>query len=30
MGFWRFNRTAFPLMLVSIALCHFYVVWRFF
>jgi Na+/H+ antiporter NhaD/arsenite permease-like protein len=29
-GFWRFNRSAFPLMLVSIAICHAYVVWRFF
>jgi Na+/H+ antiporter NhaD/arsenite permease-like protein len=29
-GFWRFNAAAFPLMLVSIALCHAYVVWRFF
>ena len=29
-GFWRFNATAFPLMLVSIALCHVYVLWRFF
>jgi Na+/H+ antiporter NhaD/arsenite permease-like protein len=29
-GFWRFSLTAFPLMLLSIALCHVYVVWRFF
>jgi Na+/H+ antiporter NhaD/arsenite permease-like protein len=29
-GFWRFNLAAFPLMLVSIAICHAYVVWRFF
>ena len=29
-GFWRFNRAAFPLMLLEIALCHAYVVWRFF
>jgi Na+/H+ antiporter NhaD/arsenite permease-like protein len=29
-GFWRFNRGALPLMLVSIAICHVYVVWRFF
>ncbi|HXJ00437.1 MAG TPA: ArsB/NhaD family transporter [Micropepsaceae bacterium] len=29
-GFWRFNLAAFPLMLVSIVLCHVYVVWRFF
>jgi Na+/H+ antiporter NhaD/arsenite permease-like protein len=29
-GFWRFNAAAFPLMLVSIALCHVYVLWRFF
>jgi len=29
-GFWRFNMAAFPLMLVSITLCHVYVLWRFF
>jgi Na+/H+ antiporter NhaD/arsenite permease-like protein len=29
-GFWRFNRDAFPLMLVSIVLCHLYILWRFF
>jgi Na+/H+ antiporter NhaD/arsenite permease-like protein len=29
-GFWRFNLAAFPLMLLSIAICHVYVVWRFF
>jgi Na+/H+ antiporter NhaD/arsenite permease-like protein len=29
-GFWRFNLAAFPLMLVSIGICHVYVVWRFF
>jgi Na+/H+ antiporter NhaD/arsenite permease-like protein len=29
-GFWRFNRDAFPLMLVSIVLCHIYILWRFF
>ena len=30
MDFWRYNRLAFPLMLLSIVLCHLYVVWRFF
>ena len=30
MNFWRYNKLAFPLMLVSIVLCHIYVVWRFF
>jgi Na+/H+ antiporter NhaD/arsenite permease-like protein len=30
MDFWRYNKVAFPLMLVSIVLCHVYVVWRFF
>lgn len=30
MDFWRYNKLAFPLMLVSIVLCHIYVVWRFF
>lgn len=30
MDFWRYNKLAFPLMLLSIVLCHIYVVWRFF
>ena len=30
MPVWRYNKTAFPLMLLSIVLCHIYVVWRFF
>lgn len=30
MDVWRYNKLAFPLMLVSIVLCHIYVVWRFF
>lgn len=30
MAFWRYNRVAFPLMLATIALCHAYVLWRFF
>ncbi len=30
MNFWRYNKVAFPLMLLSIVLCHIYVVWRFF
>lgn len=30
MDLWRYNKLAFPLMLVSIVLCHIYVVWRFF
>jgi Na+/H+ antiporter NhaD/arsenite permease-like protein len=30
MNYWRYNRLAFPLMLLSIGLCHLYVVWRFF
>jgi Na+/H+ antiporter NhaD/arsenite permease-like protein len=30
MDFWRYNRLAFPLMLLSILLCHLYVAWRFF
>jgi Na+/H+ antiporter NhaD/arsenite permease-like protein len=30
MDFWRYTRIAFPLMLLSIVLCHLYVVWRFF
>lgn len=30
MDFWRYNRTAFPLMILTIILCHIYVVWRFF
>src|SRR5438105_4273499 len=30
MDFWRYNRVAFPLMLLSIFLCHIYVLWRFF
>ena len=29
-SFWRYNRTAFPLMLLQILICHAYVVWRFF
>jgi len=30
MDYWRYTKLAFPLMLVSIVLCHMYVVWRFF
>jgi Na+/H+ antiporter NhaD/arsenite permease-like protein len=30
MNYWRYNRLGFPLMLLSIVLCHLYVVWRFF
>ena len=30
MDLWRYNRLAFPLMLLSILLCHLYVSWRFF
>ncbi len=30
MDFWRYNRVAFPLMILTIVLCHIYVVWRFF
>ena len=29
-GFWRYNLAAFPLMLVSILICHVYVLWHFF
>jgi Na+/H+ antiporter NhaD/arsenite permease-like protein len=29
-NFWRYTFTAFPLMLLSIAVCHLYVLWRFF
>jgi Na+/H+ antiporter NhaD/arsenite permease-like protein len=29
-SFWRYNLAAFPLMLVSIAICHVYVLWRLF